>query len=88
MNDTIVVLVNGEVLADGQGSTIKDQCENAKTFAVGLKPILVSDKKVAILHGNKPQIGFVLFRAEIARHALHSIPLDVPLTDSRDAVNA
>lgn len=85
MNDTIVVLVNGEVLANGQGSAISDQRENARVFAEGLKPILVSGQKVAVLHGNKPQIGFVLFRAEVASHVLHGIPLDVCGADTQGA---
>ena len=41
--------------------------------------------RVAILHGNKPQVGFVLFRSELASHALHTIPLDVCGADTQGA---
>jgi len=85
MNGTIVVLVNGEVLADGHGSRISDQRHNAKDLAEGLFPILSSDLRVAVLHGNKPQVGFVLFRSEIASHILHTIPLDVCGADTQGA---
>lgn len=85
MSDTIVVLINGEVLANGSGSKISDQRQNAKTLAEGLRPILVSDMKVAVMHGNKPQVGFVLFRSELASHILHTIPLDVCGADTQGA---
>jgi len=85
MSGTVVVLVNGEVLANGQGSTISDQRQNAMQLAEGLLPLFKSDTKVVILHGNKPQVGFVLFRSELASHALHSIPLDVCGADTQGA---
>jgi carbamate kinase len=85
MSGTVVVLVNGEVLANGQGSTIFDQRLNARKLAEGLLPLFESDTRVVILHGNKPQVGFVLFRSELASHALHSIPLDVCGADTQGA---
>lgn len=85
MSGTVLVLVNGEVLADGRGSSIADQHRNAKSLADGLLPVLASDLRVAVLHGNKPQVGFVLFRSEIASHLLHTIPLDVCGADTQGA---
>lgn len=85
MGDTVVVLVNGEVLANGQGSRISDQRGNAKELAESLLPLFRSRLKVAIMHGNKPQVGFVLFRSELASHVLHTIPLDVCGADTQGA---
>ena len=85
MSGTVVVLVNGEVLAKGQGSKISDQRLNAKMLSEGLYPLLASDLKLAVLHGNKPQVGFVLFRSELASHVLHAIPLDVCGADTQGA---
>ena len=85
MSETIVVLVNGEVLADGGGPGIPYQRENANQLASGLMSLLMSDLKVVILHGNKPQVGFVLLRSEIASHILHTIPLDVCGADTQGA---
>ena len=85
MKDAVVILVNGEVFAGGPNSTISDQLRNAKELAEGLFPILSSELNVAILHGNKPQVGYVLFRSELASHVLHSIPLDVCGADTQGA---
>jgi carbamate kinase len=85
MSGTVVVLVNGEVLANGQGSRIADQRKNAMKLAEGLLPLFLSEHKVIVLHGNKPQVGFVLFRSELASHVLHGIPLDVCGADTQGA---
>ncbi len=85
MNDTVVVVVNGEVLANGHGSTIADQRQNAKDLAENLLPMFQSRLKVMVMHGNKPQVGFVLFRSELASHVLHAIPLDVCGADTQGA---
>jgi len=85
MSDTIVILVNGEVFAGGYESTISDQKASAQVLAEGLFPILSSELKIAIMHGNKPQVGYVLFRSEVASHILHPIPLDVCGADTQGA---
>ena len=85
MHEPILVLVNGEALADGHGSNISSQRKNARALAEGLSPILNSNHPTLVMHGNKPQVGFVLFRAELASHILHSIPLDVCGADTQGA---
>lgn len=85
MSGTVVALVSGEALANGHGPTISDQKLNAKELADGLSPLLTPEIKLAVLHGNKPQVGFVLFRSEVASHALHAIPLDVCGADTQGA---
>ena len=85
MSGTVVVLVNGEVLANSQGAKISDQRLNAKSLAENLSPIFASDLNITLLHGNKPQVGFVLLRSELSSHVLHSIPLDVCGADTQGA---
>ena len=85
MSGTVVVLVNGEVLANGEGAKIPDQRLNAKNLVENLSPIFTSDLKIVVLHGNKPQVGFVLFRSELSSHVLHSVPLDVCGADTQGA---
>lgn len=85
MKKSVAILVNGEVLADRHDSTIASQRNSARLLARGLVPILTSDMGVLILHGNKPQVGFVLQRSELASHALHPIPLDICGADTQGA---
>ena len=85
MKKAIVILVNGEVLSDKFSSTIDSQRDKAHELAQCLLPIFRSNLQVAILHGNKPQVGFVLYRSELASHLLHSVPLDVCGADTQGA---
>jgi len=85
MKDTVVILVNGEVLASERKTTIRSQFYNARLLAEGLQPLFCRDLQFAILYGNKPQVGFVLFRSELASHILHPIPLDVCGADTQGA---
>lgn len=85
MKKAVAILVNGEVLADRHDSTIASQRSSAQILARGLVPILTSDMSIIMLHGNKPQVGFVLQRSELASHALHPIPLDICGADTQGA---
>lgn len=85
MDNTIIILINGEVLANNHKSTIQDQRNNAKLLAESLFPLFSSNYKIIVMHGNKPQVGFVLFRAELASHVLHNIPLDICGADTQGA---
>ncbi|MDY6846652.1 MAG: hypothetical protein SVP52_05905 [Chloroflexota bacterium] len=85
MNGTVLVLAHGESLANGLGSTITHQKNRAQQLADSLLPILDSNLKLMVMHGNKTQVGFVLFRSELANHVLHAIPLDVCGADTQGA---
>lgn len=85
MKKAIVILVNGEVLSDKFSSTIDSQRDKAYELAKCLLPIFKGNLQVTILHGNKPQVGFVLYRSELASHLLHSVPLDVCGADTQGA---
>ncbi|MFC1959314.1 hypothetical protein ACFLYO_01260 [Chloroflexota bacterium] len=85
MSEGIVILVNGEVLAGSHESKIIEQKNRAALLADGLLSILASDLHVVVMHGNKPQVGYVLFRSELASHILHQIPLDICGADTQGA---
>jgi len=85
MIETTIVLVDGEVLAGMPSPSIEMQKENAARLTEGLAPLLVGSKNLFIMHGNKPQIGAVLYRSEIASSILYPIPLDVCGADTQGA---
>lgn len=85
MSETTVILVNGEALEDMDSPGISTQKEYIQRFAEGLTPLLESNKNLLIMHGNKPQVGFVLYRGEIASHILHPSPLDICGADTQGA---
>ena len=87
MSETLVIAIGGNsLIADPKHITVADQYQAAVHTAESLIDIFSSDKKIAIVHGNGPQVGFILRRSEIARALLHSVPLDSCVADTEGAI--
>jgi carbamate kinase len=50
-----------------------------------LGKLVLAGHKLAITHGNAPQVGFMLLRGEAARHVVHPLPLDICGADTQGA---
>ena len=53
-----------------------DQFEAVRENCGHIASIIENGWKIAITHGNGPQVGFILLRSEIASHVLHTVPID------------
>jgi len=47
--------------------------------------LLLAGHELVIVHGNAPQVGYVLLRGEAARHIVHTLPLDICGADTQGA---
>ena len=82
-----VVAVGGNALIkDKQHKTIPDQYAAAKETMHHITEMIASGWNVVITHGNGPQVGFILRRAELAAHELHTVPLDSCGADTQGAI--
>ena len=82
-----VVAVGGNALIkDKQHKTIPDQYAAAKETMHHITEMIASGWDVVITHGNGPQVGFILRRAELAAHELHTVPLDSCGADTQGAI--
>lgn len=87
MSETIVIAIGGNsLILDPKHVTVQDQYEAAVLTAENFSPLLASENKIAIVHGNGPQVGFILRRAEIAQSQLHMLPLDSCVADTEGAI--
>lgn len=87
MSKTIVIAVGGNsLITDPKNVTVPAQYEAAYQTAKNMAKLIVSDNKIAIVHGNGPQVGFILRRAEIAKDQLHMVPLDSCVADTQGAL--
>lgn len=92
MNDTLnnkvaVVAVGGNsLIPDKTRKTIPDQYEAAAETMAHIAGMIQSGWNVVITHGNGPQVGFIMRRAEIALHELHPVPLDYCGADTQGAI--
>ncbi len=87
MSKSAVVAIGGNsLIKDADHQTVEDQYEAAGETVRHILSMIKDGWRVAIGHGNGPQVGFILRRSELARHELHEVPLDVCGADSQGAI--
>ncbi len=83
----IVIAIGGNsLIEDTQHVTVKAQYEAARKTAVHIVRLVEAGHRVVIAHGNGPQVGFVLLRAELSKSTLHAVPLDSCVADTQGAI--
>lgn len=76
MARTAVVAVGGNaLLAHGQHGTYEQQRANAKAMAVSICALLDAGWRVAVVHGNGPQVGNLAIQQELGRAEVPEMPL-------------
>ncbi|MDX1412883.1 MAG: hypothetical protein R3293_01765 [Candidatus Promineifilaceae bacterium] len=81
-----IVTIDGELLvARGTNGGLQGQKKAVKAIVDSLNHILQAGYEITIVHGNGPQVGNMLFRGEIASHAVPPVPLDVCGADTQGA---
>lgn len=82
-----VVAVGGNsLIKDGKHQTIPDQYGAAVESMKHIAGMIEAGWEVVITHGNGPQVGFILRRAELALSELHMVPLDYCGADTQGAI--
>lgn len=82
-----VVAVGGNsLIIDKARRTIPDQYEASAQTMSHIAGMIEAGWDVVITHGNGPQVGFILRRAELALHELHPVPLDSCGADTQGAI--
>jgi carbamate kinase len=82
----IVAVGGNSLIKDKEHRTIPDQYEAANESMKHIVGMIESGWNVVITHGNGPQVGFILRRAEIALHELHPVALDYCGADTQGAI--
>jgi carbamate kinase len=82
----IVAIGGNSLIRDKSHRTIPDQYAAAAETIHHIAGMIQSGWDVVITHGNGPQVGFILRRAELALHELHPVPLDYCGADTQGAI--
>lgn len=83
---TVVVAVGGNsLITDKDHVSLADQAIAAQESMKHVADMVAAGWNVVITHGNGPQVGFLLRRAEIAASELPTIPLDILGADTQGA---
>lgn len=87
MTKIAVVAIGGNsLITDREHQTVPDQYRAVAETCTHIAGMIRHDYKVVITHGNGPQIGFILRRAEMALSELHMVPLDSCGADTQGAL--
>ena len=74
----IVVAVGGNaLLREHQRGTYEEQMDNIEQCTAGLASIIADGHRLVLIHGNGPQVGLLMQRAENPGTAVPSVPLFV-----------
>jgi carbamate kinase len=82
-----VVAVGGNsLIKDKAHQTIPDQYASGAESMAHIAGMIEAGWDVVVTHGNGPQVGFILRRAELSLHELHPVPLDFCGADTQGAI--
>ena len=82
INDTVVVALGGNAITrEFEEGNITQQFANTRRSLVGVADLIEAGAKVAVTHGNGPQVGHALIRVEETRHMIPPLPLGVVVAD-------
>ena len=84
----VVAIGGNSLIRDKAHQTVEDQYLAAKETTGHIAEMIAAGWRVVIVHGNGPQVGFILRRSEIAHkvEGMHEVPLDVCGADSQGAI--
>ncbi len=83
----MVIAVGGNsLIKSGQAGTIAEQFENARETAAHVADIAAEGWRIALTHGNGPQVGFILRRTEVAGDVAPRLTLDMCGADSQGGI--
>jgi carbamate kinase len=84
MPETLVVALGGNAITrPGEPGTIPQQFAHTAETLEHLLPLFRSDARIALTHGNGPQIGNILIRVEEGERRVPRLPLDTCVSDSQ-----
>jgi len=88
MSSKLIVLAIGgnSLIADKQHQSVQDQYQTCVETCRVIAELIKRGHRVVVTHGNGPQVGFILRRAELAGNELHMVPLDSCVADTQGAI--
>jgi len=82
----LIALGGNAILRHGEKGTAEEQMANVRITAKHLVKLLEEGDRIAITHGNGPQVGDILLKNELAKATLPPMPLDVCGAESQGMI--
>jgi len=84
MSERLVIALGGNALIKpGQSGTLPEQLATLEESLGSIVELIRHGHRIALTHGNGPQVGNILLRVEEARGKAYDVPLDVCVAQSQ-----
>jgi carbamate kinase len=83
----VVAIGGNSLITDPKYPEITNQWDAVRETCRHIADMIANGWNVVISHGNGPQVGFILQRAEIAaKQGIHDVPLDLIVADTQGSI--
>ena len=84
---TAVIAIGGNsLIPDNSRREVHYQWDAVRETCQHIAVMIREGWRVVITHGNGPQVGYILRRAELAAHEVHTVPLDIIGADTQGSI--
>lgn len=82
-----VVAIGGNSLIQNRShQSIPHQWEAVRKTAIHIVDMVELNWRIVITHGNGPQVGFILRKNELSKDYVHTIPLDIIVSNTQGSI--
>lgn len=83
----VVAIGGNSLILDPKNPDVPHQWDAVRVTCEHIAEMIADDWNVVVTHGNGPQVGYILRRAEIAaKEGVHGVPLDLIVADTQGAI--
>lgn len=84
---TALIAIGGNsLITDKHHPEVEHQWDAVRETCTHIANLVEAGWNTIITHGNGPQVGFILRRAELAMHEVHPVPLDLIGADTQGSI--
>jgi carbamate kinase len=84
---TAVIAIGGNsLIQDNNKRELNYQWDAVRETCNHIACMIQEGWRVVVTHGNGPQVGYILRRAELAAHEVHTVPLDIIGADTQGSI--
>jgi carbamate kinase len=83
---TLIAMGGNSLIDPAQAPTVASQFAVTARAVVPIADLVARGEHLVLTHGNGPQVGFMQLRVELAKTAIHEVPLDSLVADSQGAI--
>jgi carbamate kinase len=82
----VVAIGGNSLIQSDERREVRHQWDAVRQTCEHIAQLVKQGWRVLITHGNGPQVGFILRRAELTAHEVHTVPLDLIVADTQGAI--